>query len=178
MRIVGGKYRGRVLNEFKGKDIRPTSDMTRESLFNILRFEIPDCDFLDLFCGTGAVGTEALSRGAERVVFNDSERSSLEICKSNLEKLKIQSGYSLSLSDGISFLENTSDKFNVIFIDPPYKTDLGERALNVCAKALKENGIAILENEKVFEGEASGLVKYDSRKYGRAVLTFFRKEKK
>lgn len=72
MRIVGGEYKGRSLAGFKGNDVRPTSDQTRESLFNILQFKIHGKSFLDLFCGTGAVGIEAKSRGAERVVLNDS----------------------------------------------------------------------------------------------------------
>ena len=86
MRIVGGKYKGRVLAEFKGQDIRPTADMVRESLFNILQFKIFSASFLDLFSGTGAMGIEALSRGAKKVHFNDADKKSIAVLKQNLSK--------------------------------------------------------------------------------------------
>ena len=86
MRIVGGKYKGRVLVGFDGNKIRPTSDMARESLFNILQNIIYGADFLDLFCGTGAMGIEAISRGAHSVTFNDADKNSLAVLKKNLEK--------------------------------------------------------------------------------------------
>ena len=87
MRIVGGKYRSRVLTSFAGEDVRPTSDMVRESLFNILQGKIAGKTFLDLFCGTGAVGIEALSRGANKVTFNDLSKDSIALTKKNLEKV-------------------------------------------------------------------------------------------
>ena len=84
MRIVGGKYRGRVLAAFKGKEVRPTSDRAKEALFNILAPEISGANVLDLFCGTGGIGLEALSRGADLVVFNDVSKDSLAILRKNL----------------------------------------------------------------------------------------------
>ena len=81
MRIVGGIYKGRTLLEFKGQEIRPTSDMVRESLFNILQFKIVDKSFLDVFAGTGAVGIEAISRGAKKALLNDYSKDSLAIIK-------------------------------------------------------------------------------------------------
>lgn len=83
MRIIGGKYRGRVLTGFKGWDIRPTSDRVKESLFNILAPEISGANVLDLFCGSGSVGLEAISRGADLVVFNDASKDSLAVLKKN-----------------------------------------------------------------------------------------------
>ena len=89
MRIIGGIFRGRVLAEFDRIGVRPTSDKAREALFNIIQFKTSGALFLDLFSGTGAVGIEALSRGARGVVFNDSSRESIKLIKSNLAKLKI-----------------------------------------------------------------------------------------
>ena len=84
MRIVGGIFKGRTLLGFDGDKIRPTSDKARESLFNILQYKVQDCTFLDLFCGTGAMGIEALSRGAVKVYFNDLSRESFSLTKNNL----------------------------------------------------------------------------------------------
>ena len=175
MRIVGGKYKGRVLAEFKGQDIRPTADMVRESLFNILQFKIFSASFLDLFSGTGAMGIEALSRGAKKVHFNDADKKSIAVLKQNLSKIKVEEEYKITNYDAITFLQNSVEKFDFIYIDPPYKTDLGERALKVVTNALNDNGVVIFEDEKPFDKEISGLIKYDSRKYGRVHLTFFNK---
>ena len=173
MRIVGGKYKGRVLLEFKGKDIRPTSDKARESLFNILQFKIVGATFLDLFCGTGAMGIEALSRGARKVTFNDIDRKSVALLKSNLEKLKVDEDYSVCNFDALRFLKTTAEKFDIIYIDPPYALGLGQQAVEQSVDALKENGLIILEDEKAFTGKILGLKQTDSRKYGRIHLTFF-----
>ena len=104
MRIIGGIHGGRILTEFDNIGVRPTSDMVRESLFNILRDRIEDATVLDLFCGTGAVGIEALSRGASHVTFNDNNSKSLECLNKNLISLKIIDGFSVSIRDGLAFL--------------------------------------------------------------------------
>lgn len=174
MRIVGGEYKGRSLAGFKGNDVRPTSDQTRESLFNILQFKIRGKSFLDLFCGTGAVGIEAKSRGAERVVLNDSSRESLKIAKENLSKLKI-TDIEVVRSDAIAYLNTTVQKFDYIFIDAPYADDVGERAVAAAINALNDDGEIIYENEKKIERVPDGLTLTDERKYGRARLAFFKK---
>ena len=174
MRIVGGKYKGRTLNEFKGQDIRPTSDMARESLFNIIRFDIVGADFLDLFSGTGAVGIEALSRGANSVTFNDFSRKSIALIKTNLEKLKVDEQYSVINYDAVSLLASGQKKYDIIYIDPPYKTDLKERCLQVAINSLNSGGFIVLEDENKWEKDIPDLVKYDERKYGRVHLTFFK----
>ena len=176
MRIVAGKYRGRTLLAFDGDKIRPTSDKVRESLFNILQLKVPNAKFLDLFCGTGAMGIEALSRGAKKVVFNDFSRESLTLLKKNLEKVKVEEDYEIVNFDAVNFLRNTTQKFDVIFLDPPYKSELKNKCLPFINGALNDGGIAILEDEIEFKGEIEGLVEYDKRKYGRVHLTFFKKE--
>ena len=175
MRIVGGKYGGRVLIGFDGKDIRPTSDKTRESLFNILRNRIYGSNFLDLCCGTGAIGIEALSHGAESVTFNDIERSSLNLLRKNLEKLKVEERYKITNFDAVSFLMRAENTYDIIYVDPPYKAEIYQKLLALSVNALKDGGIVIFEGEKPFDGQADGLIKYDERKYGRAHLTFYKK---
>ena len=163
---------------FDGDKIRPTSDKVRESLFNILQLEIPSSKFLDLFCGTGAMGIEALSRGAKKVVFNDYSRESLTLLKKNLAKVKVDDSFEISNFDAVTFLKNTTEKFDIIFLDPPYKSEFGEKCLSFTSAVLENDGIVILEDEKEWTGEIVGLYPYDKRKYGRVHLTFFKKENK
>ena len=179
MRIVGGILKGRSLVSFNEQNIRPTSDMVRESLFNILRYDIEGTSFLDLFAGTGAVGIEAYSRGAKKVVLNDISKESLTVIKKNLDKCKItdKSVITVTASDAEEFVKRT-EKFDIVYIDPPYKSDVIERLLKYLPDILSENGIAIIETEKPFSfnGTNYGLEIYDTRKYGRARLAFLRKE--
>ena len=144
-------------------------------MFNILQFKIFDKTFLDLFCGTGAVGIEALSRGAKSVTFNDADRKSIEVLKKNLAKLKVEEPFTVKNNDAISFLKTCVDKFDFIYIDPPYKTDLGMEALSVVSGAIADGGIVIFEDEKPFSSQIDGLKIVDERKYGRIHLTFFEK---
>lgn len=176
MRIVGGIYRSRVLCPFDGEKIRPTADKVRESLFNILQRRIVGCRFLDMFCGTGAMGIEAISRGAEEVVFNDKAKSSLELVKKNLALLKISDGYKICNFDAINLSESSLGKFDVIYIDPPYKEGLGVDAISSASRLLADDGVIVFEDEKAFDGSVSGLKITDGRKYGRVYLTFFMKE--
>ncbi len=176
MRIIGGIYKGRKLAEFKGGDVRPTSDFARESLFNILRNHVEGSCFLDAFSGTGAVGIEALSRGAKIVSFNDLSKESINIIKQNLLKISSPANTKVSLGDALYLMKKSANEFDIIFLDPPYNAQITKEAL-VCAEiALKKGGIVVLEDEKHFQGEVSGLKFYDKRKYGRAHFSFFKKE--
>ncbi len=178
LRVIGGTYRGRILEEFKGQDVRPTSDMARESLFNILGDKIVGAHFLDLFAGTGAVGIEALSRGAQSVTFNDKSKESVALITKNLKKLNVTKGVMVSNAQATFFLNNSSSKFDFIYIDPPYKLDLGKQMVGLALSKINDNGIIILEDEKPFEYEIQGARIFDQRKYGRVHLTFFKKHTK
>lgn len=183
MRIVGGKYKGRVLCGFEKIGVRPTSDMARESLFNILQFKINGAKFLDLFSGTGAVGIEALSRGAEGVVFNDSSRESVKLINANLQKINATGeNYSVSLSDGVSYLQRAKmmgEEFDFIYIDPPYQSNLVKEVLPHLSGALSNLGVAIIEGETPFDDNIltdENLFVYDKRRYGRAHLAFIKRK--
>ena len=179
MRIIGGKFRSRVLAEFEGEDVRPTSDRVKESLFNILSLKFYGARVLDLFSGSGALGLESLSRGAREVLFNDCAKASIAILKKNLHTLKITpNGEEAKVTncDYLVCLQQAQGQFDIIFIDPPYRFDFGEKALQKIAQRglLTENGVAVYERDRPFEGEIEGLEKYDERKYGKTYLTFFR----
>lgn len=180
MRIIGGKYRSRVLSEFAGEAVRPTSDRVKESLFNILALKLHSARVLDLFSGSGALGLECLSRGAREVVFNDVSKDSVAILKKNLAALKIPvNGAEAKVSslDYGACLDTLRGQFDLIFLDPPYRFDYGEKALATISKKglLTENGIAVYERDRPFVGEIDGLEKYDERKYGKTYLTFFKR---
>ncbi|MBO7187789.1 MAG: 16S rRNA (guanine(966)-N(2))-methyltransferase RsmD [Clostridia bacterium] len=177
MRVVGGKYRSRVLAEFNGDEIRPTADKVKESLFNILGDSVENAVCLDLFAGTGSVGIEMLSRGAKSVVFTDVRKESLAVVNKNLNSLSL-SAEVLHIS-AIDYLKKVDKKFDLIFIDPPYKTGLGIEALKVIKERglLTKDGVAVFESENPFGDNSLGLFKYDERKYGRTYITFFKNKK-
>ncbi len=179
MRVISGKYRGLVLNEFEGWDVRPTSDRVKESLFNILQFSIQGARVLDLFSGTGGIGIECLSRGAAFVHFNDSANSSLNIIRSNLKKLKGECNFKVTAFDCTACLNTASDKYDFIFIDPPYHLDLCQSLLTVISdrNLLSLNGVVVYESQNSLIGICDcvdNLVITDERKYGRTYLTFFK----
>lgn len=174
MRIVSGKYRGRVLSEFKGGDIRPTADRVKESLFNIISSRVRGARALDMFCGSGSLGLECISRGADFVHFNDISKDSLAVLKKNLSG--IDGNYTVTNYD-FSCCMKAGVKYDLIFIDPPYASDAGIEALKIISNGnhLTEDGIAIYERDRSFDGEIDGLELYDERKYGKTYLSFFKR---
>jgi 16S rRNA (guanine(966)-N(2))-methyltransferase RsmD len=179
MRIIGGKYRSRVLAEFKGDEVRPTSDRAKEALFNILSLKIPLSRVLDLFSGSGALGIECLSRGASKAVFNDKRAESVKLLKTNLQKLGVeQQQVEIYTHDYLICLAQVKGEFDLIFLDPPYKEGFGVLALKEISRRnlLSEKGIVVYERDRAFEGTIDGLEQFDERKYGRTYFTFFRKQ--
>lgn len=131
-----------------------------------------------MFSGSGALGLECLSRGAREVVFNDVSRESVRLLEKNMRMLGIEKeGAKVYSFDYSACLELLKGQFDLVFIDPPYRMEYGIPALKKIAERglLSENGVAVYERDRPFEGEA-GLEKYDERKYGKTYLTFFRRE--
>lgn len=176
MRIIAGKYRSRILVDFDSEGLRPTSDRVKESLFGILSPRIYGSRGLDLFCGSGNLGIEALSRGAKEVVFNDSAKASVEILKKNLRALKIE-GQEILNCDYMSALERVSGTFDIIFLDPPYKEAFESSALRKIAQRglLSDGGVVVYEKDRLIEENIEGLERFDARGYGKTYLSFFRK---
>lgn len=151
MRIIGGKYRGRKIEFPKDGGTRPTKDRIRESVFNLVMGTIPGSCVLDLFSGSGAYGLEAISRGAEKIVFVDNSPESIKIIKNNVEDLKIdQKSVEVILGDSIKTIEQLSksgEKFDIIISDPPYGRGMTRNILLAISKyaILSQSGNIIME---------------------------------
>lgn len=181
MRIIGGKHRGRVLTEFKGEAIRPTADRVKESVFNILSREIAGARALDLFCGSGALGLECISRGAKEAVFNDCSKDSVAVLTANIKKLGEGEVCTVRALDYLACLSALQGKFDIVFLDPPYRFDYGVKAAEEIARRglLAEDGVIVYERDKPFEesaAESCGLRVADVRKYGKTYVSFLRKQ--
>jgi 16S rRNA (guanine(966)-N(2))-methyltransferase RsmD len=180
MRIIAGKFRSRQVRSLPGADLRPTSDRLRETLFNVISAarEIEGTTWLDLFAGTGAVGMEALSRGARMVHFVESSRKLAELIQQNLRGLKIESGFHLLQQDAASAIARILEAIDICFLDPPYKMeDQYAKVLNALQAApfLRQNSLVIAEHSKHFDpGDAYGqLRRFRKLVQGDAVLSFY-----
>lgn len=154
MRITGGTYGGRVLQPPRDMRVRPTSDKVRQAIFNILhsRDAVVDANVLDGFCGTGALGLEALSRGASCCIFMDKSRESLDLCRKNHAALKVEEKTHFLLKDCTKAGIKPADipAANLVFLDPPYKQDLVRQALEGLLPAgwIAPNATILIETEK------------------------------
>ena len=181
MKIIAGKYKGRIIDMPDG--IRPTSDKVREALFEILKSRIEGARFLDLYCGSGAIGIEALSRGAEKAVFIDNSRNCVSVLKRNLDKTGIsQSSYDIYSKDcinGIGMLKKSGSSFDIVFLDPPYYMDLAKNTLIGLSSCdiLTPNAVVIAEifKKEDLPEELGVFRKTRSYKYGDTLLEFFEK---
>ena len=179
MRIIAGKYKGHALYCPRGEDIRPTSDKARGALFNIIGPSIAGSAFLDLFAGSGAVGLEALSRGAANVTAV--EMYMPDITQKNAKKLGATPDCGYTLIRGDVFAEarkyrSAGVRFDFIFADPPWRKGLEGNIIEAAAPLLAEGGRLILELNKRTEppdGARHGLAPTDTRRYGEAVFCFY-----
>lgn len=184
-RILGGAFRGRPLHAPKGKETRPTSGQLREALFNICRNHIEGAHFLDLFAGSGAVGCEALSRGAASALFVDSNRSALESIKRNISALGVTEKASTlmgSFEKILPLLLRRNMRFDCIYADPPYELapKLLPQLLALCEPLLKKGGSLFFEesSQKRTEilPEIEGLTLLSQREMGAARLLQYRRK--
>lgn len=182
MRIVSGKYKGRVLTTFNADHIRPTMDRVKETLFNKWMSYVDEATVLDLFSGTGSLGLEALSRGAKHVDFVDLNLKSVQILKKNIELLKIpRTEFSVSQKDVIVFLKKyDGPAYSLILIDPPFTEKMAHRVMtaldsSACFDDSTLIAIESLKQERMDE-EYPNLIRYDFKDYGDKLLSFFRKK--
>lgn len=180
MRVISGTARGTKLNSIDNISTRPTLDRVKEPLFSIIQTHLQDSIVLDLFAGSGALGIEALSRGAKHCTFCDKSYESIKMLKQNLEKTKFEDKALIFVEDYKRCLKRLDNKFDIIFIDPPYKQDVAVNSIKLILeyKLFSKDGIIILETDEeerdLKELENINLEVCDVRKYGRVSLIFLR----
>ena len=179
MRVIAGSARGIQLNTPDGLQTRPTIDRVKEALFSIIHFDLPGAAVLDLFGGTGQLGIEALSRGAERAVFVDASETACKLIRTNLKKTNFTDKAQVVRCDYLDYLKQCRNKFDIVLLDPPYAEVFLENALKMIVEIdiLQSGGIIIAERpvEKALLFEASDFSRSKDYKYGNVLLTVFRK---
>ncbi len=178
MRIISGCRRGHKLHEFAGSDVRPTTDRVKEAIFNLIQFDVPDAVVLDMFAGSGALSFESLSRGAKRAVLIDSDRNSVAIIKKNMTELRFQDMCEVKEQSCFDFAKTCNEKFDIIFLDPPYNKGYIEPALEAISEnnLLYDDGIIVLESDNTdFKSQYDGLQILKQKKYGRTYITIYGK---
>jgi 16S rRNA (guanine(966)-N(2))-methyltransferase RsmD len=180
MRVITGKARGVVLKTPDGMETRPTSDRVKEALFSIINFDIPNAVVLDLFGGTGQLGIEAISRGAKTAVFVDAGDQACRLIKENLRRTKLEGQGKVVRSDYLQYLRTCHDKFDIIFLDPPYAEVFLENSLKKISEIdiLQSGGIIVCERPlgKELPWELPGYSRSKDYKYGNTLLTLYRKD--
>ncbi len=175
MRVIAGSAKGHKLLSPAGMDVRPTLDRVKESLFSILYPYLSEAQVLDLFSGSGALGIEALSRGAESCVFVDSSSASLKCTEDNLNKTRLADRAALEKCTYEVFLKRNSKRFDIIFLDPPYSKGIEDDVFKLLGAAADEKTVIVLETEAP-SAEYEGFYKIKSAKYGRVYITLYKKE--
>ena len=170
-------------NAPKNDDVRPTTDRVKESLFNMINSYMMDSNILDLFAGTGSLGIECLSRGANKCVFVDLSKDSISIIKSNIKKARVEDTsivLNVDYKSAISSLKTKNEKFDVIFMDPPYYKNMFDDALSRVDEGnlLREDGIVVVEHDTKdeFPEKIGRLYKSRDKKYGGTTVTFYKLE--
>ena len=180
MRVISGKARGTVLKTPEGMQTRPTADRVKEALFSIIQFDIPGTKVLDLFGGTGQLGIEAISRGANSAVFVDAGDAACKLIKENLRRARMETEGRVVRSDYLQFLSQCREKFDIIFLDPPYAEVFLENAIKKISEIdiLQSGGIIVAERPagKTLNLEIEGYSRTKDYKYGNTVLTLYRKD--
>ena len=182
MRVTTGTARGRNLAAPPDSNItRPTSDMTKQAIFNIIQFEVEGAVVADLYAGSGQLGIEALSRGAARATFVDARREAAALVRENVRRARVEALSEIVQADYLEFLSRSRGAFDLIFLDPPYAEVFLENALKRISEIdiLSDGGIIICERptDKAHPGRFSGLSCGKDCRYGKTLITRYRKER-
>ncbi len=179
MKIISGKYKGRVLEGFDIAGTRPTMDRVKESLFAMIQSYLEDATVLDLFAGSGNLGIEALSEGAKEIYLVDKNKKSCQVINRNLKKIGIEASdiFCGDYKSALKKYREQSIKFDIIFLDPPYQTDLVKKSVEIIEKyeLLSQNGIIVAESDildKIIFSDKLEIVK--SKKYGDKVVAILK----
>ena len=175
MRVIAGTLRGKKLSTLEGDAVRPTSNLVKEALFDILQFRIEGRRFLDLFAGSGQIGLEAVSRGAAQAVLVDASRASQKVIEKNVAALGCGDRVQLVPGDVSGFLAACRSTFDIAFLDPPYRTGLLQQALPLVAARMAPGGIIVCEHPRDEELPlmVGGFAQYRQYRYGKLMLTSY-----
>ncbi len=176
MRVITGLARGRRLETLSGDDVRPTTDMVKESVFSIIQFQVQGRMFLDMFAGSGQMGIEALSRGAKGAYFCDMRRDAVSVIKKNLRETKLEDNAQVFQGDSIAFVKNTAGRFDIAFLDPPYNKGITEKALQVLPNVMNRGGVIICETalEESLPEKVGEFTLDRTYRYGKIKITTYR----
>ena len=176
MRVITGSARGRKLKTLEGDSVRPTTDKVKESIFNIIQFDIEGRRVLDMFCGCGQLGIEALSRGAASAVFVDISRASIAVTEENLTTTGFRNISKTVLANSLEYLDRTSEIFDIAFLDPPYHAGIMDDAIERVFPHIADGGIIVCETgeREVLPEDIEGFTS-KRYKYGKIALTVYRK---
>lgn len=176
MRVITGLARGKNLVTLEGEEVRPTTQRIKEAIFSIIQFDIEGRKFLDLFSGSGQMGIEALSRGANLAVFVDKSNKAINIIKKNLNSTKLLENAKILNMDSNSFLCSTNDKFDIAFLDPPYRKGILQNTIENITHVMNENAIIICEHpkEEILPDKIGDFLLKKKYKYGRIVVTLYK----
>lgn len=180
MRVITGRARGVILKTPEGDLTRPTTDRVKEALFSIVQFELPGAAVLDLFGGTGQLGIEAISRGAQSAVFVDAREDACKLIRENLRRTKFEKEGNVVRADYMDYLKRCKEKFSLILLDPPYSEVFLENSLKMITEIdiLKSGGIIVAERPvgKELPWDFPGYTRSKDYKYGKILLTLYRKD--
>lgn len=182
MRIISGKARGTKLYTLEGNITRPTLDRVKESVFNIIQNNIIESVFVDLFSGSGAIGLEAASRGAKKVILCEKDKNAANVIKKNIEKTHLNENTILYNMNYEKMIEKLNEKIDIIYIDPPYKTDLAYESLKkmIELELITNDTLIIVETDEeeriIKQMNELEIEIINKRKYGRVYLIFIKRK--
>lgn len=178
MRVITGIAKGKKLKPLPSMDVRPTTDRVKEAIFSAIQFDIEGRVFLDLFAGSGQMGIEALSRGAKFAYFVDNSNDSVKICNENVKTAGFEGVSQVLRRDADAFLSSCNEKFDIAFLDPPYKAGLLETSALKVTEKMKDSGIIICEHPlgEVLPEEFNGFTLFRDYRYGKICISIYKKE--
>ncbi len=178
MRVITGIARGRRLETLNGNDVRPTTEKVKEAVFSSIQFDIEGRRVLDLFAGSGQLGIEALSRGAESAVFVDLNPEAISVVKANIRATGFEDVSRVLRADCFSFIASTNDEFDIAFLDPPYREGLLEKTLTAVTNIMSDYGIIICERpiDVKLPERFNGFFEQKQLKFGKILVSIYRKE--
>jgi len=177
MRVITGAARGVPMATLPGEDVRPTSQRVKEAMFSAIQFEIAGRRVLDAFAGSGQLGIEALSRGAEHCLFLDLDSKALDIVRQNLERSKLIDKAKLMQVDAVQYMRRMADRYDLILLDPPYGTQVLQTAIPVAAEQLNDDGILVCEAPALesLPEQCGNVLLHKTYKHGRTKICVYRK---